>query len=267
MTAAPMISGTPGEIYERHMVPAIFQQWSLALVDTAGVRPGQRVLDVACGTGTATRALAARVGAGGHVVGLDFSPSMLATARAATTDDNITWREADVANMPAPDRSFDAVVCQQGLQFFPDKPAALREMRRVLMPGGRLALTVWRATDNAPGFRVLEEALARRIGKEKAALPPFSLGDAQSVRAMLEGAGFRQVRVEADVKLSRFQSAEHFVRAVVGGAPSMLGALSAQGPDMLDEIVREVTDATRGFLDDRGWASPQVTNIYTATTG
>ena len=264
MTATPTFSGTPGEIYERHMVPAIFQQWAPALAETAGVQPGQRVLDVACGTGVVTRLLAERVGTGGHVVGLDFNPGMLAAARAATTNANVTWREGDVANMPFLDGSFDVVVCQQGLQFFPDKPAALREMRRVLAPGGRLALSVWRSVDNAPGFRVLEEKLALRIGKERAALPPFSMGDGQLLRALVTGTGFREVRVEADVKLTRFQTAEHFVRSMVGGAPSMLGDLAAQGPAALDGIVSEVAAATRGYLDDEGWATPQASNIVSA---
>ena len=264
MTTRLTISGTPGEIYERHIVPGIFQQWAPALVETAGVQPGQRALDVACGTGVVTRVLAERVGSHGHVVGFDLNAGMLAAAHAATTNANVTWREGDVANMPFLDGSLHVVVCQQGLQFFPDKPAALREMRRVLAPGGRLALSVWRSIDNTPGFHVLEEKLALRIGNERAALPPFSLGDGQLLRALVTGAGFLEVRVEGDVKLTRFLTAEHFVRSVVGGAPSMLGDLAAQGPDVLDTIVSEVAAATRGYLDDEGWASPQATNIISA---
>jgi hypothetical protein len=137
-------------------------------------------------------------------------------------------------------------------------------MQRVLAPGGRLALSVWRSVDHTPGFRVLEEKLALRIGKERAALPPFSLGDGQLLRALVTGAGFREVRVEACVKLTRFQTADHLVRSVVGGAPSMLGVLAAQGPDVRDAIVSEVAAATRGYLDDEGWATPHATNIFSA---
>ena len=195
MVAGLQISGTPGEIYERHIVLAIFARWAPDLIEAAGVRSGERVLDVACGTGVVTRLLAERVGAGGRVVGLDRDPGMLAVARTAASRLNIEWLEGSAVKMPLPDAAFDAVVCQQGLQFFPDRPAALREMRRVLVPGGRLALSVWRSIDHAPGFRVLEQALARRIGPEKAALPPFSLGDPEAIRAMVAGAGFREVRV------------------------------------------------------------------------
>jgi SAM-dependent methyltransferase len=172
--------------------------------------------------------------------------------------------EGNAMDMPLPDAAFDAVVCQQGLQFFPDKPAALREMRRVLVPGGRLALSVWRGIEQAPGFRVLQEALARRIGSEKAALPPFSLGDGQVIRSMLSNAGFHEVRVRAEVQMTRFPSAEHFTRSAVGGAPTMLGALAEQGPGVLDAIVAEVADATHTYMDDEGWATPQPSNIITA---
>ena len=167
-------------------------------------------------------------------------------------------------DMPLPDAAFDAVVCQQGLQFFPDKPAALQEMRRVLAPGGRLVLSVWRSVDQAPGFRILQEALARRIGPERAALPPFSLGDGQAIRLMVNNAGFREVRVRAEVKMTRFPSAEYFVRSTIGGAPTMIGALAEQGPGMLDAFVVEVADATRTYLDDESWATPQASNIITA---
>jgi SAM-dependent methyltransferase len=257
-------AGTPGEIYERYLVPAIFAPWAPELVEAAGVRPGQRVLDVACGTGAVTRLLADRVGQTGRVVGLDLNAGMLATARAAVTNTRIEWLEGNAMHMALPDAAFDAVVCQQGLQFFPDKAAALKEMRRVLTPGGKLALAVWRSVEQAPGFRVLEEVLARRIGPEKAALPPFSLGDGQAICVLVRTAGFHEVRIRAAVKLTRFPSIEVFVRSVIGGAPTMIGALAEQGPGALDAFVAEVAAATHTYVDDEGWASPQTSNLITA---
>ena len=258
------ITGTPGEIYERHVLPATITRWTPDLVEVLGLRPGERVLDVACGTGVVTRLLPDRVGPTGRVVGLDVNVGMLTVARAVAAQAPIEWLEGNAMRMPLPDAAFDVVVCQQGLQFVPDKLAALREMRRILVPGGRLVLSVWRSVAHAPGFRVLEEALARRIGVEKAALPPFSLGDGQAIRSLVMRAGFREVRVRGNVKLSRFPSAEHFVRSVVAAGPTMVEALAAQGPAVLDAIVAEVTDATRGYVDDEGWAAPQVSNIITA---
>jgi SAM-dependent methyltransferase len=264
MATTLQISGSPADIYEQHMVPAIFARWAPDLVQAAGVRPAERVLDVACGTGAVTRLLAEQVGPAGKVTGLDITPGMLAAARLAAPSQRIEWLEGSAVKMPLPDGTFDAVVCQQGLQFFPDKPAALSEMRRVLKRGGRLALSCWRSVEHTPGYLVLEQALARRVGPEKAALPPFSLGDAGAIRGLVVGAGFREVKLRAEAKMIRFRSAEHLVRAVVGGAPAMMGALTGQGEGVLDAIIAEVTEATKHYVDDEGWATPAVSHIVTA---
>ena len=111
---------------------------------------------------------------------------------------------------------------------------------------------------------MLEQVLARRIGPEKAALPPFSFGDAGAIRGLLVNAGFREVKLRAEAKMVRFRSAEHLVRAVVGGAPTMLGALTGQGEGVLDAIIAEMTEATKHYVDDEGWATPAVSHIVTA---
>jgi SAM-dependent methyltransferase len=265
MATKVQIAGTPAEIYEQHMVPAIFARWAPDLVEAAGVRSKARVLDVACGTGSVTRFLSERVGPEGTVVGRDINPGMLAVARAAVPRPNIEWREGSAVSMDLPDSTFDNVVCQQGLQFFPDKPAALSEMRRVLKPSGRLALACWRSIEHMPGYLALEQALAKRVGPEKAVLPPFTLGDAGTIRSLVTGAGFHEVRLRVDAKMIRFQSAEHMVRAVVGGAPTMLGALAEQGAGVLDAIAAEVGEATRTCVDDEGWAIPAISHIITAS--
>jgi SAM-dependent methyltransferase len=264
MATTLQISGAPAEIYERHMVPAIFARWAPDLVQAAGVQAGECALDVACGTGAVTRLLAERVGPTGKVTGLDINPGMLEVARLVAPVQSIEWLEGSAVKMPLPDATFDAVVCQQGLQFFPEKMAALSEMRRVLKRGGRLALSCWRSIEHTPGYLVLEQALARRIGPEKAALPPFSFGDAGAIRGVVVEAGFREVKLWAEAKMIRFRSAEHLVRAVVGGAPTMMGALTGQGEGVLDAIIAEVTEATRHYVDDEGWGTPAVSHIVTA---
>lgn len=258
-------SGTPGEIYESHMVPAIFARWAPYLIDHVGVRMGDRVLDVACGTGAVTRLLADHVGPRGRVVGLDLNPGMLAAARTVAVRPNLEWMEGSAQAMPLPDSAFDVVVCQQGLQFFPDKARALAEMHRVLAPGGRLGLAVWRSIDHCPGYLALQEILARRIGREKAMLPPFAFGDGEALRALVSQAGFRQVRIHVEIHSVRFHSAEHMVRAVVGGAPTMMGALADQGAGVLETIAAEVAEATRALADDDGWATPAASHIITAS--
>jgi ubiquinone/menaquinone biosynthesis C-methylase UbiE len=172
MASSLQITGTHAEIYEQHMVPAIFVRWAPDLVEAAGIRPVDRTLDVACGTGVVTRLLAERVGPAGTVVGLDINPEMLTVARVAAPQPNIEWVEGSAVRMALPDATFDQVLCEQELQFVLDKPAAIAEMRRVLKPGGRLALSCWCAVEHMLGYLALEQALANRIGPEQAALPP-----------------------------------------------------------------------------------------------
>jgi ubiquinone/menaquinone biosynthesis C-methylase UbiE len=139
-------AGIAAENYERFFVPAIGAPFAADLVTTAQLRPGERILDVACGTGVVTRLAAERVAPGGSVAGADITASMLSVARAVPSSAPIAiqWYETSAEAMPFPDCSFDVVLCQFGLQFMADRPAAVREMRRVLAPGGRLVIT----TDN-----------------------------------------------------------------------------------------------------------------------
>ena len=133
-------------VYEGRMVPALFRPWAEELVDRVDPQPGMRVLDVACGTGAVTRVVAPRVQPGGDVVGFDFSPAMLEIARSLGVE-GAAWHEGDATSLPFSDGEFDRVLCQQGMQFMPDKPAAAAEMQRVLRPGGRLALSCWKGED------------------------------------------------------------------------------------------------------------------------
>ena len=133
------------ELYERYPARYILGPWAPLLVDTARVTAGERVLDVACGTGVVTRAAAKRAGPTGRVVGIDLNPGMIAVAKSlpAPIGASIEWLERSALDLRLENASFDVVLCQQGLQFFPDKLVALQEMRRVLDQRGRLALSVW----------------------------------------------------------------------------------------------------------------------------
>jgi len=150
------IAGNSSETYQHALVPAVFAPWAPLVVALADPRPGDRVLDIACGTGVVTRLAAQQVGRTGKVTGLDLNPGMLAFAASLTPSDPptnapITWREASATNMPLPDAAYDIAYCQLGLQFFPDRPAAMREMYRVLVPGGRLGLMVWQVSNTLLG--------------------------------------------------------------------------------------------------------------------
>jgi SAM-dependent methyltransferase len=248
------VAGNAAETYERALVPAVFAAWASQVVALADPRPGERVLDVACGTGVVTRLAAQRVGTTGNVVGLDLNPGMLAVAASSAanqppTDAPITWREASATKMPLPDGSFEIVYCQLGLQFFPDRPAALREMYRVLAPGGRLGLMVWRGIEHSSGFGMLAGALARHVSSEAAGImrAPFALADAEELRGLINAARFRDITIRPVAGTVRFPSVARFVQDYVAGSP-LAGHVAKASDETRAALVNEVGDALRSYL-------------------
>jgi len=204
-------------VYEEFFVPALFQEWADRVADAAQLRPGERVLDVACGTGVLARAAAARVSPEGSVAGLDLNPGMLAVAERVAPE--IAWRQGPAESLPYADASFDAVVSQFGLMFFTDRQAALHEMVRVLAPGGRLAVAVCGTLDATPGYAALVALLQRRVGERAAdALrSPFVLGDPQELSALFTNAGIASARVTTQVGTTRFPNIRSWVESDVKG--------------------------------------------------
>jgi ubiquinone/menaquinone biosynthesis C-methylase UbiE len=251
------VGGNAAEIYAQHLVPTVFGPWAADLIEAASPRPGERILDVACGTGVVARLAAERVRADGRVAGLDLNPGMLAVARSVASPRPIDWREGSAVALPFEDGAFDLVLCQQGLQFFPDRPAALREMHRVLTPGGRLGLATWRPIQHSPGFAVLAEALGRHVGPEAAALmqAPFSLGDAEELRALVGGAGFRDVEIRPAAKTLRFPSVDEFVQWYVAGSP-LAGPVARADDRARAALVAEVRDQVRAHVSRDGLTFP-----------
>jgi SAM-dependent methyltransferase len=159
--------------------------------------------------------------------------------------------------MPFPDGSFDLVLCQQGLQFFPDRAAGLREMRRVLIPGGRLVLAVWGPTEQSPGFAALAAALERHVSARAAAAArsPFSLWNVDELHDLLAGAGFRSVEIDTRVKTLRFPSPQELVQQYVPSSP-IAAAMDEADAAALETVIRDVEEALQPYLDDRGLAFP-----------
>jgi len=227
------LAGTAPEIYAEHLVPAVFAPWAPVLLDAAAVGIGHTVLDVACGTGVVAAAAAERVGPSGAVTGVDINPGMIAVA--ARTP-GVRWARADAAHLPFPDGGFDRVLCQAGLQFVPDRLGALREMGRVLRPGGRVALLVWRALHHSPGFAALADALQAVVGPEAAAVmrAPFVFGDdPRPLVTLLDSAGFGDVDVQARAGTVRFASVEAFVRCQRAASPLAAHVDVRHEPDLI----------------------------------
>ncbi|WGS21754.1 MULTISPECIES: methyltransferase domain-containing protein [unclassified Bradyrhizobium] len=187
-----MTQASFSEMYERWLVDPLFRPWAEAILAQVGLSPGDRILDVACGTGVVARVARERLGDAGHVVGVDVSPDMLAVARAVAP--RIDWREGNATALSLRDgEQFEIVVCQQGLQFFPDKPAAAAQMRRALAKGGRLAIATWRSDDEIPFVRELRRVAERHVGAIVDQRHGF--GDAAPLEVLLRDAGFREVRL------------------------------------------------------------------------
>jgi SAM-dependent methyltransferase len=243
--------GAP-ENYERFFVPAIGAPLAADLLEVAALRPGERVLDVACGTGVVTRLAAERVGSAGAVAGLDLNPGMLAVARSvAPSEMKIEWHEASAESMPLPDESFGVVLCQLGLQFVPDKSAALREIRRVLVPGGRFVMNVPGPTP--PLFAIADEALGRYIGPEAAGFVRlvFSLHDPGELRGLLRGAGLEDVEVRVEHKTLRLPPPENFLWQYVQSTP-LAAAVARADEERRAALGREVVGKWQEFVKDGG---------------
>lgn len=256
-------AGTAAENYQRFFVPAIGAPVADDLIAIADIQPGERVLDVACGTGVVTRLAAARVGAAGSVTGLDINPGMLAVARSATPSDMaINWQEANAESMPFPDSAFDVVVCQMGLQFVPGKLTALREMRRVLESGGRAVIGV--PGPKPPLFAIMTDALARHLSPEAASFGDlvFSMHDIDELKELMRSAGFRNVDVEAKPKSLRLPAPADFLWQYIHSTP--LAAATAQaGEAERAALEREVCERWQEFVVG-GFLSLQV-GMTTAT--
>jgi ubiquinone/menaquinone biosynthesis C-methylase UbiE len=253
------------EAYERLLVGPLFRPWAELIVERLRLGPGDHVLDVACGTGIAARLAKARVGPGGRVVGVDVNPQMLAVAR--TLGPEIDWREGNAGALPVgAGEPFDVVVCQQGLQFFPDKPLAAREMRRVLVSGGRLAIATWRPLEEMSFLEALHRVAERHVGPVADARHGF--GDDRALSALLVDAGFEDVRVEVASLPIRFADGAVFVRL---NAMALVG-MSARSKEMGEEerartvaaIVQESEEVLRPHADGGGLTYELRSNVATA---
>lgn len=253
--------------YERHLVPRFMAPGAEALVGLAGLRPGERVLDVACATGSVARRAAPEVGPAGRVVGLDLNAGMLAVARdaAAGLRPPIEWLQVDATAMPLPDAAFDAVISHLGLMFFGDPWGALREMHRVLEVGGRLVLTACRPLQYSPGYVAFADVLDRHVGPEAGAAmrSPFPAWELPELRDLVTSAGFDEVRVFISIAEVRWPSAAEWVEHEGASSP-FAAALAALGAETREALARDLADALPQYADDDGIVFPIEIHVVAA---
>jgi ubiquinone/menaquinone biosynthesis C-methylase UbiE len=245
-----LFSSNIAEVYERFLVGPLFSPFAQQLLDRAALAPTERLLDIACGTGVVARTAQQVHGHRGQAVGVDASPAMLGMAR--TVAPTIEFREGDASRLPVGNtEQFDLVSCHQGLQFFPDKPAAIREMRRVLAPGGRIALGTWLSVPDVPLIRDLHRVGERHLG-------PFvdqrhSLGDVDAIRRLLAEVGLRTIEVETVTRTIRMPDGAIFARlntmAIVGMSPAAKAMSEEERAQAIAVIANDSLDAIQGYLD------------------
>lgn len=261
------LRGNAAELYERYVVPYILGPWAPGLVELAALQSGERVLDLACGTGGVARLAAAKVGTTGHVTGLDLNAGMLAVARSLPppSGTSITWVEGSAVAMDLPDASFDVILCQQGFQFFPDQPAALREMHRVLVPGGRVLLSVWKSA--GPYSIAVGDALERHADAETATRFRTSrvVPEAEVLYRLLVEAGFHAVQIRPSVMTIQLPPVDTFVLGHLAATP-VAGTVAALREEERAALARQVSLALQPYADGAGVAVPDETNIAMAQT-
>jgi ubiquinone/menaquinone biosynthesis C-methylase UbiE len=211
------------QVYDDVFVPRLFTPWAELLLDAVEPSSGEDLLDVATGPGTVARLAAVRLGPSGRVTGCDLSPAMLALAVAKPSADGaapITYVECPAGALHVDDASFDIAVCQQGLQFFPDRVGALRELQRALRPGGRVGVAVWSAISESPFFAAIAEGLGEVIGPEAQRAyeqGPWGLTGADEIEKLFDATDFGGVQVERRTLSVEFE----------GGAPQLVATLAA----------------------------------------
>ena len=258
----------PAELFEQFFGPTIFTPWSSVLLDHAEPGPGEHVLDLGCATGIVARRTAPRVADEGRVVGLDIDPDMLRVAgeRAAAEGVAVDWREGDATDLDFPDDTFDLVLCQQGLQFFSDPAAALREAARVLVDGGRIALNVWQPLENHPVYSALLEAEARHLGEDlEDVATPFTFGGAGRLERLLREAGFERTEVTERTMGVEFPEPDTFVALTVMAGAAVVPEVALNDPDeraaLIEAVGRDSADVLERYRDGERLSFPMPNQI------
>jgi ubiquinone/menaquinone biosynthesis C-methylase UbiE len=263
------LEASSAEAYEKYLATA-FSRWAQQLTAMAGISEGARVLDVACGTGIVARHAAQRAGVSGRVVGLDVNDDMLEVARAVSAGITpaIEWRRGNAADLPFPPASFDAICCEQAIQFFSDPVNALREMRRVAAPGARVAVSVCRPLRFAPAYVALAGALDRHVGSQASAImrAPFPSWTTSEFREMFNAARWETVHVNIVVDALRYPTTTEFLRQEASSSP-LAPTISGLTAEIRDAIIRDLDAALAEYIDDDGVVCPVEAYVAVARAG
>jgi SAM-dependent methyltransferase len=252
------------EVYQRRLVPAMTAMWARALVGRAGAASGERVLDVACGTGALTRTVLEARADASCVVGVDNNAAMLAVAREVPTPSGVqvAWLRASAQALPVRAAAFDVVFCEHGLPFIADRGAALVEMRRALRPGGRVAVCVFGPIEHNPGTNALADALDSVLGGGTARVKRIehALADIAGLHSLISTAGFHDLSIGTETRLVHFPSVADYVQVQLTGTPLSRVIPAAEEPardHLIDALIDNVTHELSRYIRDGALTFPQ----------
>jgi ubiquinone/menaquinone biosynthesis C-methylase UbiE len=240
-------SGSIPTVYDRYLGPLLFQPYAEDLATRLEMNENASVLELACGTGILTRVLRNRLPSTVKLTATDLNEPMFRKAAGKfAKGETVEWLQADACSLPFGDQLFDAVVCQFGIMFVPDKALAAREAHRVLKPGGLFLFNVWDSFEHNELTRVAHETVASYFENDPPAFYqlPFGYHDHGEIKNMLEGAGFREVRIEAVEKISAAEKVEDTAKGLVQGTPIAI-AITERDPSLLSVVTSGVADAIR----------------------
>lgn len=248
-----LFTGNIPDIYERLLVPLLFAPYASELANrVADARP-RDVLEIAAGTGALTRALADRLPADARIVASDLNVPMLERAQASLAQEaRVTWRQADALALPFDAETFDAVACQFGVMFYPDKVQGHREARRVLRPQGRYCFAVWDAIAHNVFAAAVEDAISKVFVDNPPRFmsrTPHGYCDPDTLRADLRAAGIQAIDIEAVRHTASAASARDVAQAFCQGTP-LRGEIEARSPGQLDRVTNEVAQALLSRFGD-----------------
>lgn len=260
------LSDNAARAYETQKVGSIFRPLAEQTVEHAALRESDRVLDVACGTGIVLRVIGKRMPGIAGLVGVDLNRGMLKIARSLSAEEGVDceWHQCDVTELPFDSAAFTLCCCQQGLQFFPDKPTALVEMHRVLGPGGRLLVSVW--SELSPLFAAMGEALASNVSSEvaKRALAPFAFRDQQVIQDMLAAARFTLQKVQVLTLDRKLGPASESIPAEIAGSP-VASDVDTLDPETRQQLISDISARLEPYRTAEGYKIPQSSYLFEAT--
>ena len=256
------LSGDAPTAYTRYAYH-IVAPWTDDLITQGSCKTGDRVLDIACGTGIVASRVNLVSKAECKIVGIDINEGMLNMARKNTA---IEWHLGSATELPFSDGSFDVVLCQQGLQYFPDRAAAMREMARVLVPGGRVSLNVWGAFDRQVFYVALVDGIGKFLGAEakKAFDLAFSLNTSEELRSLARDAGLKNIKVRFEHRTMRHPSAAEIAAGMMQATP-IASQFMALPEDKRNAFAEYVGERLKSYTDDAGLAAPLENHFLTAT--